>query len=99
MELVFIHRRANCFFIVTLASGESLVENRPRQVTLLVEDAHQVELGEKEGSFLLEGTKWIRLNETYAFKGIVSKFSLFDIELRNTIFQGSNYSESQSKGH
>ena len=26
-------------------------------------------------------------NETYAFKGIVSKFSLFDIELRNTDFK------------
>jgi hypothetical protein len=85
---VSIHPHAGkLFFIVTLASGEDSVEKKPRQVALLVEDAHQMELGEKEGSFLLEGTKWIRLSETYAFKGRVSKFSLFDRELRNTDFK------------
>ena len=85
---VSIHpREGKLFFIVTLAGGEGSAENKPQRVALLVEDAHQVELGEKEGSFLLESTKWIRLSETYAFKGRVSKFSLFDKELRSTDFR------------
>ena len=87
-DAVTVHpHESKLFFIVTLAGGEGSLENKPRQVALLVEDARQVELGEKEGTFLLDGRKWICLKETYVFKGRVSKFSLFDKELGSTDFK------------
>ena len=87
-----VHPRAGkLFFIVTLAGGEGSSENKPHQVALMVENAHQIELGEKEGSFLLDGIKWIYLGETYAFKGRVSGFSLFDKELGITDFREFSY--------
>ncbi len=85
---ISIHpHKGKLFMIVTLAGKEGSIENKPRQLALLVEDAHDLKLGEQEGTFLLDGIKWIHLGETYAFKGRVSKFSLFDKELRGTDYK------------
>ncbi|MEJ2757114.1 MAG: hypothetical protein P8046_01410 [Anaerolineales bacterium] len=88
VEAISIHPRGRkIFVIVTIANEEGLGETKLRRVALLVEDAHQVKLGEKEGSFLVDDTKWINLGEKYTFKGTVSKFSLFEEDLVGTDFR------------
>lgn len=74
-------QKGKLFFIVTILGEEGTIENSTTQVALLVEDAHTIALGEKEGSFLIDGTKWIYLGENYAFEGSVSGFSSFNTEL------------------
>jgi tetratricopeptide (TPR) repeat protein len=74
-------KEGKLFLIFTVFSEEDTIENDAAQVALLVEDAHRIELGEKEGSFLIDGIKSIQLGEDYSFEGKVSGYSLFDTEL------------------
>ena len=84
---VSVHpRKGKLFFIVTLNGKEGTIKNEKNQVALLVEGHHKIAMGEKEGSFLFDGVKWICLGEIYAFEGRMSKFSRFDTELRSTGF-------------
>ena len=81
---VSVHPAAGkLFFILTVSGKEGAVESNPTQVAFLIEDARNVKLGEKEGSFLINGTTWINLGENYTFEGRVFEFSLFDTELAN----------------
>jgi hypothetical protein len=76
------------FFVLTISGEKGATENNTRQVALLLEDAHNVKLGDKEGSLLIDGTKWINLGENYAFEGRVSGFSAFDAELVTAGYRG-----------
>ena len=82
LAMVTAHpQEGKLFLVFTISGEEGTIENNTAQVALLVEDVHQVELGEKEGSFLIDGSKWVYAGEDYAFEGRVSGFSLFDTEL------------------
>ena len=81
-DSVSIHpQEGKLFFVVTTFGEGSAIKSSTTQVALLVEDAHTISLGEEEGSFLIDDTRWINLGESYAFEGEVSGFSLFDNEL------------------
>jgi tetratricopeptide (TPR) repeat protein len=69
------------FFIITILGEGGAIEENTTQVALLVEDAREISFGEKEGSFLVNGTRWFYVGEEYAFEGRVSNFSLFDTAL------------------
>lgn len=85
VDSVSIHpQEGKLFLIVTIFGKEGTIENNTTQVALFIEDAHTIALGEEEGSFLIDGIKWICLGDNYAFEGRVSEFSLFDTELVNS---------------
>lgn len=75
------------FFIINLHTDNDGAVTKTKQIALSVEDAHTVALGEKEGSFLLDNTKWICLGKTYAFTGTVFLHGRFDKELSSTDFR------------
>jgi hypothetical protein len=87
---VSIHpREGKLFLIATTFGEEGTIENSKIQVALLVEDAHTVALGEEEGSFLIDGTKWVQLGCNYAFQGRVSEYSRLDVDLLVSSGQGT----------
>jgi hypothetical protein len=69
------------FFIFSIDGGQGTGEDHATKVAFWVEDAKTVKLGEKEGSFLIDDTKWIHTGENYLLEGTVSEFSLLDPEL------------------
>ena len=81
LTAVSAHRQVDKVFCVVTLSEEGSTDSSPAQVALLVEDVDTVALREDEGSFLVDGIKWIHLGKDYAFEGRVSGFSLFDTEL------------------
>jgi tetratricopeptide (TPR) repeat protein len=81
VEVRIYPQESKLFLIVTILGEEATIENNPTRVALLVEDAHNIRFGEKEGSFVIDSVIWIYLGENYAFEGRVSGFSLFDPEL------------------
>lgn len=80
-EVRIFPQEGKLFLIATIIGEEGTPGNNPRQAALLLADAHDIRLGEKEGSFLIDSIIWIYLGENYAFEGRVSDFSLFDPEL------------------
>lgn len=88
IEGVSLHpNEGKLFFIVNLHTDNDDTVTKTKQIALSVEDAHTVALGEKEGSFLLDDTKWICLGQTYAFTGTIFLHGRFDKELGSTDFR------------
>jgi hypothetical protein len=75
--------------IATTFDKEGTIEKSTTQVALLVEDAHTIALGEEEGSFLIDGTKWVELGNKYAFQGRVSEYSRLGVDLPVSSGQGT----------
>ena len=87
---VSIHpREGKLFLIATALDRESTIENWTTQVALLVEDARTIALGKEEGSFLIDGTKWVQLGNNHAFQGRVSEYSRLDVDLLVRSGQGT----------
>jgi hypothetical protein len=87
---VSIHpREGKLFLIATTFGKEGTIENSAAKVALLVEDAHTIALGEEEGSFLIDGTKWVQLGNNHAFQGRVSGHSRLNVDLLVSSGQGT----------
>lgn len=76
-------KEGRLFFVFSILGEQDTSENNKTQVAFLVEDSQSLKFGEKEGSFLIDGTKWIYAGENYNFEGSVSEISLLDQDLAN----------------
>jgi hypothetical protein len=79
--------KGKLFFVVALIDEKGPIEDNTTKVVILIDDAHHLSLGEKEGSFLIDRVKWICLGEFHSFEGKVHVFGRFDPELCNTEFR------------